>query len=1008
MSDLDVALRFRAEGARAAQGEVNRLAGAVDKTGTAGRAANAQQQQLNQSVGQFRTQALGAVGALVGTAGLVAGLRASVQEANAFETAMTEVSTLLSDGSGIEELTQSARELAVEFGGLPTDQAKAAYNIVSSGASDSAEATQLLTEANKLATAGITDVNTAADGLTSVLNAYNLEASEAGTVSDQFFATVRAGKTTVDELTAAVGRVVPLASQAGIGFNEVGAGLATLTAQGVNTNEAVTQLRGLIQSVIKPTQEAKDAAKELGIQFDAEALRAKGLAGFLADVEEATKGNSDATTQLFTSVEGLSAVLGLTGESAEKFTTNVDNVTNSFGEAEKAAGKVAETAEFAQKRFSASFSLVQQTIGELVNKGLVPLQKAATAVFNIFLDLPGPVQATAVGVTGLTAAVLALAAAKRTLLPLFFAVTAGATANATAMTTSAGATTASTVATRAFSVALRSVPILAAVAALGSLIGAYSEYSQAARSAEEAQEAANQKLRDGIAAARENAAAAAEGADGARAAIDAIAGGVDNLSESQRAFYRSNLQQAEQYLEAQIAIGVREQELHGNTRIALGEVGEQLRAVRAAQEQLGAAIQRQADGPYSALQDRVDALRSEFNGLGDDIGDVAAGTLQALGDRARASLGEAQQAVADVRAEFPALQNVSDEALARIDQGFADAIGRVEELNGIINTVSQEALRRLGIDASEVMTGVRSEVRETIGAFDTLASDATTDARLIEAAYGRVLEQLDSPAELRAFESSLQQAARAGFDVGDALEVVRNRLRSAGGEATVQGDEVARVTDEYGRLGDAAEDAGSRAENAHRRAADAARDQARATEQARNANSGSIYGGATTIAGRGGGGGEHTSPIDQDLQSIESSILNATQSSGLSAEDRQALVTQANARLDELQDLARSGQYRYQGGVERYARAQTDIIEDVRRQADEILGIGGNRSQRDLARIFRPPSLQEREDAATPRRRVEVDLRIGGESFPVQTDDDTADALLRRLENARAVSAAGA
>ena len=50
---------------------------------------------------------------------------------------------------------------------------------------------------DKLATGGVTDVETAADGLTTVLNAYGAEAGSATDVSDALFVALKAGKATV-------------------------------------------------------------------------------------------------------------------------------------------------------------------------------------------------------------------------------------------------------------------------------------------------------------------------------------------------------------------------------------------------------------------------------------------------------------------------------------------------------------------------------------------------------------------------------------------------------------------------------------------------------------------------------------------------------------------------------------------------------------------------------------------------------------------------------------------
>jgi TP901 family phage tail tape measure protein len=122
-------------------------------------------------------------------------------QAMAFNTAMAEVNTLLADSNELVKLNEEAKALAATFGGSPTAQAQAFYQAISAGAGNAEEATALLTAANKLAIGGVTDVTTAVDGLTSITNAYGIETSKASTVSDAFFVAMRAGKTTVGELS---------------------------------------------------------------------------------------------------------------------------------------------------------------------------------------------------------------------------------------------------------------------------------------------------------------------------------------------------------------------------------------------------------------------------------------------------------------------------------------------------------------------------------------------------------------------------------------------------------------------------------------------------------------------------------------------------------------------------------------------------------------------------------------------------------------------------------------
>jgi len=194
--------------------------------------------------------------------------------------------------------------------------------------------------------AGVTDVFTAVDALTTVINAYGFAAEDATRISDIMFQTVKRGKLTFGELSSALGTVVPTAAQLGIRFEEIAAGMATLTRQGINVNTVTMQLRQVMMSVLKPTSEAKTLAKELGIEFTATALKAKGLSNFLAEITEKTKGDVTIMGEFFSNIRALSAVFGLAGKSAADFAYDISLMEDATGSTEVAFQKQMKTLDF--------------------------------------------------------------------------------------------------------------------------------------------------------------------------------------------------------------------------------------------------------------------------------------------------------------------------------------------------------------------------------------------------------------------------------------------------------------------------------------------------------------------------------------------------------------------------------------------------------------------------------------------------------------------------------------
>ena len=96
----------------------------------------------------------------------------AVRAAADFDRGMREVNTLLNfSNAQLDVLSIQVRELSKEFGINAVDATKALYSTISAGQAPS-EAISFLTVAAKTAIGGVTDLETAVDGLTSVVNAF--------------------------------------------------------------------------------------------------------------------------------------------------------------------------------------------------------------------------------------------------------------------------------------------------------------------------------------------------------------------------------------------------------------------------------------------------------------------------------------------------------------------------------------------------------------------------------------------------------------------------------------------------------------------------------------------------------------------------------------------------------------------------------------------------------------------------------------------------------------------
>lgn len=264
----------------------------------------------------------------------------SVAAADSFDTAFREIATLTNQS--VEDLG-GFRQAILDYASGSTQGLDkvtgAVYAAISAGVQWK-DSLAFLSEAEKLSVAGKAELNTTTVALVSTLNAYGASTDQAGKYSDILFQTVKQGQTTLPELASQLSGVTSTAVLGGVSFEELGAAIATLTASGAPTGQAITRINAALSAIIKPSGEAADLAAELGIQFDIQALKTKGLSGVLADVAEKTGGAGDKMAVLFGSTEALNAVNVLAVSSSGKFRDNLDAMRNSAGAVETAFGKM--------------------------------------------------------------------------------------------------------------------------------------------------------------------------------------------------------------------------------------------------------------------------------------------------------------------------------------------------------------------------------------------------------------------------------------------------------------------------------------------------------------------------------------------------------------------------------------------------------------------------------------------------------------------------------------------
>lgn len=260
-----------------------------------------------------------------------------------FTTGLAKVSTLV-DTTTVDMTKMRGELIALsnETGVSVTDLTEGTYQAISASV-DAAKAVDFMKVSALGAKAGFTDMSTATDALTTIINAYGMETERASGMMDRLIITQNLGKTTVDEIGKSIGQVIPTAASAGMSIDELLASVASLTASGTQTSAAMTGMKAALSNIIKPTADAAKTAESLGLEFNQAHLAQVGWAKFLDEVKTATGGNIEMMGKLFGSTEALNTVLSLTGNGANKFTESLDAMANSTGATNEAIEKLDAT-----------------------------------------------------------------------------------------------------------------------------------------------------------------------------------------------------------------------------------------------------------------------------------------------------------------------------------------------------------------------------------------------------------------------------------------------------------------------------------------------------------------------------------------------------------------------------------------------------------------------------------------------------------------------------------------
>jgi TP901 family phage tail tape measure protein len=270
----------------------------------------------------------------------------------------------------LQGMRSDVLDISAATGKGPEELAEALFFVESAGYRGE-EALSVLEASSKAAAAGLGQTKDVADAVTSAVNAYGKENLSASRAVDVLTATVREGKVAADEISSTLGDVIPVASQMGVEFNEVGATLSALTRIGASSSKATTALSATLRTLLKGTDKTKQGLNDLSLSLEGvqKRIRQDGLLPTLQLLKERFDATGVAITDVFPNARALRGVLGLVGQNAEQ----AEQIFESLNDEVAGAGQEA-------------FDAASQTISTKFNQALRTAQATLDSVYRTFKD----------------------------------------------------------------------------------------------------------------------------------------------------------------------------------------------------------------------------------------------------------------------------------------------------------------------------------------------------------------------------------------------------------------------------------------------------------------------------------------------------------------------------------------------------------------------------------------------------------------------------------------------
>lgn len=377
-----------------------------------------------QQLGADIAKGFGAVGLSIG-----AGLGYAVKQSADFDSAMRKAGAIAGANTAeFDAMKQSAIELGANTSKSASEVAVAMTELAAKGF-DANQVIAAMPGVISAAEASGEDLAMTSDTVSSALNIWGLEASEASRVADVLAESANSTAAGIEDMQYAFKYAGSPAAALGVSMEELAGAVGLMTNAGLKGENAGTALRASLLALLNPSEKNSKMMESMGIAITDAKGNFVGLSGLVDNISKSMEGMTDtqkaATLASLVGTEAVSGFLALMEAGPDKIDEMTASLEGSEGASKKSADQMKAGIGGALEELSGAIDSLVITIGDQLAPAVQTVAEWLSKLLNWFTNLPEGMKQFLVITTAVIGGITLLAAGLGVLLGFVGLVSSG-------------------------------------------------------------------------------------------------------------------------------------------------------------------------------------------------------------------------------------------------------------------------------------------------------------------------------------------------------------------------------------------------------------------------------------------------------------------------------------------------------------------------------------------------------------------------------------------------------